>query len=106
MDTTAIEALRRFTIEKELPRRETALFGVRCPYCGKSDRIRRLEDPEALDDSLTIEERLCYSDLWSKVVSPDLSLGVCRFCLNLLELSEDLRKAQELFEYGRVGHED
>jgi hypothetical protein len=44
----AVEELKKFVLEHSLPKTEMALFGILCPYCGKSDRIRQLENPQAL----------------------------------------------------------
>lgn len=77
-----IEALRRFVLERELPKTETALFGVKCPYCGKADRVRRLERPMELRDELSPEDLSAYSDLWEGLARPGKELGVCQFCRN------------------------
>ena len=42
----AVERLKLFAICHGLPQTDMALFGIKCPYCGKSDRIRALEKPD------------------------------------------------------------
>ena len=44
----AAEVLKTFVLTHGLPKTDMALFGIKCPYCGKSDRIRELEEPDAL----------------------------------------------------------
>ena len=36
----ATEVLKTFVLTHGLPKTDMALFGIKCPYCGKSDRIR------------------------------------------------------------------
>ncbi len=90
---SGVEDLKRFALEHELPRRETALFGVMCPFCGKSDRIRALEPPEDLKDEMREEHRDFYSKIWNGLVDEEAILGICRFCNNILKLAEKTRKA-------------
>jgi hypothetical protein len=82
-----IEKLRKFLIEAGLPHTDRALFGVKCPYCGKSDRIRELEPPKLLEDALEINVLTEYDDIWSCFAMPGSVLGVCKFCLNPLRIS-------------------
>ena len=44
----AIDKLKALIIENNLPQTDMSIFGIKCPYCGKSDRIRKLEPPEDL----------------------------------------------------------
>jgi len=87
------EILQRLILEYELPRREQGLFGVMCPYCGKSDRIRLLESPEELDGDLRGTDRVVYSEAWHDLTDRVSSLGICRFCTNVLKLSEGNQNA-------------
>lgn len=97
MDTPdAIEKLRRFLIEHDLPRTDLALFGVRCPYCGKSDRIRGLDAPEDLDGAMETGQVEAYADLWRRLNLSSGGLGVCKFCQNPLRLSPDTSGAEML----------
>jgi hypothetical protein len=82
----AVEAIKQLVIEKNLPKKDMALFGIRCPYCGKSDRIRQLEDPESLNGGLEAHEMAEYESLWQHLTHSKASLGVCKFCLNPLRL--------------------
>lgn len=81
-----VEELKALIIEKSLPRTEVAIYGVRCPYCGKSDRIHRLEEPADLPADIDPEAARRYADLWQRLNPSLSSLGVCKFCLNPLEL--------------------
>ncbi len=97
MDThAAIEKLRMLIIEHDLPRTDLALFGVRCPYCGKSDRIRELDAPESLQGGLARDSADVYSELWERLNPLSNILGVCKFCQNPLRLSSDVACAEVL----------
>ncbi len=81
-----------FTIDLDLPKTDMALFGVMCPYCGKSDRIKPLESPAELVDSIDAAKLAIYSDLWALFNGSNGSaLGVCKFCLNPLKLGSNGR---------------
>lgn len=82
----ALETLEKLIIENGLPRTDMALFGVSCPYCGKSDRIRPLEPPGNGDLDLSDEDRAGYEALWRQLAPPGMGLGVCKFCQNPLAL--------------------
>jgi len=92
----AIEKLRMFILENDLPRTDLALFGVRCPYCGKSDRIRELDAPEILKQDLARDSADAYADLWERLNPLSDILGVCKFCRNPLKLSPDASCAEAL----------
>ena len=97
MDThAAIEQLRTLIITQELPRTDMALFGIRCPYCGKSDRIRQLDAPENLGDALESDHLDAYADLWRRLNPLSDALAVCKFCQNPLRLSPDASGAEVL----------
>ncbi|MFZ0612033.1 MAG: hypothetical protein WAM73_07340 [Desulfobacterales bacterium] len=81
-----VEELKALIIEKSLPRTAVAIFGIKCPYCGKSDRIHRLETPEDLPADIDPEATSRYADLWQRLNPSMARLGVCKFCLNPLEL--------------------
>ncbi len=81
------EDLRNFVIDHNLPATEIALFGVKCPYCGKSDQIRKLESPDELTDTIDGEALAAYKAFFNEINSPDPSIGVCRFCRNCLLLT-------------------
>ncbi len=85
----ATEAIKRLIIECELPRTEMALFGVLCPYCGKTDRIRRLDPPSDLEGVLRAADFNVYKELWHLLVANGGELGFCRFCLTPLRLNMD-----------------
>jgi hypothetical protein len=86
--TEALEALKQFVTLHDLPQTDMSLYGVRCPYCGKSDRIQPLEPPDEAPGHLTHEDRVRYARLWRQVASPDLRLGLCKFCLIPLQLTD------------------
>ncbi len=75
-----IERFRSLIMEMGLPRHDLSLFGVRCPYCGKSDRIRKLEPPGELDAAPAE-----YAQLWARF-GAEGELAVCKFCHHLLRL--------------------
>lgn len=84
----AIEKIKLFVIENDLPKTDMGIFGIRCPYCGKSDRIRKLEPPNELSGHLSPDRLTAYQALWRCFPpAPAACLGVCRFCQNPLELS-------------------
>jgi hypothetical protein len=82
----AVEELKTFVLEHGLPQTDMALFGTMCPYCGKSDRIRQLEEPHALSEKMDSKNRAFYNKLWDRLTRSKGSLGVCKFCQNLLLL--------------------
>jgi hypothetical protein len=90
-----IDKLRIMVIELGLPRTDMALCGIACPYCGKTDRIRELEPPEALDGGLGEHDKILYTVLWRQLAPEDGRLGVCKFCHNPLGLT-DRHQAQPL----------
>jgi hypothetical protein len=91
-----IQRFQQFVIEHGLPKTDMALFGIKCPYCGKSDRIRELEDPAALQEVLQPQDIKKYEELWSYLKQSAGSLGVCKFCNNPLNLLLDEGKAEGL----------
>ncbi len=98
MDTKqALEKLRQFLITHELPKTDVALFGVQCPYCGKSDRIRELEPPEDLTDIIDPEKIKIYTTLWKQFNPSKTVLGVCKFCLNPVRLILGENQARTLY---------
>ncbi len=98
METNAAaEELKTFVLKHDLPKTDLALFGVLCPYCGKSDRIRELEEPGALTAKMDSKNRAIYVNLWGQLIRSKGSLGVCKFCHNLL-LLQDTASALPLYE--------
>jgi len=93
--TDDIDQLRIMAIELGLPLTDMALFGIACPYCGKSDRIRELEPPQAMDGRLGEHNKALYSTLWQRLAPQNGGLAVCPFCHNPLGLT-DRREAQPL----------
>ena len=89
-----IQKFQQFVIEHGLPKTDMALFGIKCPYCGKSDRIRELEDPDDLRESMEPEDIKKYEELWSHLTKSSGSLGVCKFCNSPLNLFLDQGKAE------------
>ncbi|MGD2272887.1 MAG: hypothetical protein PVI06_20995 [Desulfobacterales bacterium] len=83
---SAVEELKKIIIEHGLPKTDMALYGVLCPYCGKSDRIRKLEVPDALQIQMPPRDLDIYKHFWDELVNPDTSLAVCKFCQNPLTL--------------------
>jgi hypothetical protein len=93
----AAEKLKTFVLTHGLPKTDLALFGIKCPYCGKSDRIRELEEPDALSKKIDSENMAIYFSLWDQLARSNGSLGVCKFCQNLL-LLQDQASAAPLYE--------
>jgi hypothetical protein len=77
-----IERLRSLVTEMGLPRHEMAYFGVVCPYCGKSDRIHRLEEPSELDAAPWE-----YHQAWQEFAGEG-ELVLCKFCRQVLRLEQ------------------
>jgi hypothetical protein len=93
----AVEELKTFVLQHGLPQTDMALFGIMCPYCGKSDRIRELEEPDALTEKMDSNNLAIYFNLWDQLTRSKGSLGVCKFCQNLL-LLQDKANAIPLYE--------
>lgn len=92
----AVEKLKALIIKNNLPKTEMALFGIKCPYCGKSDRIHKLESPADLNKAIGTDDLQLYSDLWVRLNPFQKSLGTCKFCLNPVELILDKGSANTL----------
>jgi hypothetical protein len=98
LDTrAAAEELKTFVLMHGLPKTDMALFGIKCPYCGKSDRVRQLEEPAALSRKMDAKQMAVYFDLWGQLTRSNESLAVCKFCQNLL-LLQDKASALPLHE--------
>jgi hypothetical protein len=93
----AVEEFKHFIMEHDLPGADMALFGVRCPYCGKSDRIRELEPPGRLESRFPVDQAARYAGLWSTLADADGRLAVCKFCRNVLAL-DGQQRAVPLYE--------
>jgi hypothetical protein len=93
-----IETLQRLLIEAELPRTDRALFGLKCPYCGKLDRIRELEPPQKLDGALDLSVLTVYKEIWCRFEMAESVLGVCKFCQNPLRITSGGYQAVPLTE--------
>ena len=99
MDTNdVVQHLQRFIIDHGLPRTDMALFGIKCPYCGKSDRIRQLEAPGELQGGIDPEDIKKYAGYWANLTQSEGSLGVCKFCQNPLKVSMEEGRAEALYE--------
>lgn len=89
-----IERFRSLVIELDLPRREVAVCSLKCPYCGKSDRVHKLETPSELEGAP--EE---YLRLWDRY-GAGAGLVVCKFCHQLLRFSEEEGRLSPLVDAG------
>ncbi len=99
MDTNeVVQHLQQFIIDHDLPGTDMALFGIKCPYCGKSDRIRQLEEPEELHGGIDPEDIKKYADFWANFTQSKGSLGVCKFCQNPLKVSMEEGRAEALYK--------
>jgi len=94
----SVQKLRQFVTDHGLPKTDMALFGIKCLYCGKSDRIRQLESPDELCEKIDPKDMKRYSDLWKLFAQSGDSLGVCKFCQNLLKLYMEKGKAEALYK--------
>jgi len=93
----AVDQLQLFIIKHDLPETDLALFNVKCPYCGKSDRIRQLEPPDSLNSRINPQDLTEYTKIWYNFAQPDESLGVCKFCDTPLKLINN-SSAEPLFQ--------
>jgi len=93
----AAESLKSVALEKELPDMEYALFGVRCPYCGKMDRIRPLEPPDRVDRIRLGASFEAYESAWGRLGSSGHGVGVCWFCRNVVVLPPGMSSAEPVF---------
>ncbi len=93
----AVQLLQQFILDHGLPKTDVALFGIKCPYCGKSDRIRQLESPEELHGKSDSEDVQKYSDFWVYFIRSNESLGVCKFCNNPLKIIDKSGNAEPLY---------
>ena len=93
----AADELKTFVLTHDLPRTDMALYGIKCPYCGKSDRIRQLEEPVDLSEKMDSKQMALYLSLWEQLTRSNGSLAVCKFCQNLIRL-QDKASAVPLYE--------
>jgi hypothetical protein len=101
----AVEAFRRFVLDHELPKTNLSLFGLRCPYCGKSDRIKPLENPETLSGELPAESLNEYSRWWKEFTLEGNDLAFCEFCRQPLRLLRGSDRAAPLNEEDTEGED-
>ncbi len=92
----AVEQLKTLIITNGLPQTDMALFGIKCPYCGKSDRIHKLEPPDDLPKSVKAEVAVQYGVLWHQLNPGASLLGVCKFCHYPSELLVKANQAKVL----------
>lgn len=95
-----VETLKDFILKNRLPSNDLALFGVLCPLCGKTDRIRQLESPEELSEIFETDDAgyVIYTQCWETYAKPPLKLGVCKFCNTPLLLDLENMKALWIVE--------
>lgn len=91
-DWQDIEGLRALVLDLGLPQHDLAMFGVSCPYCGKNDRIHKLEKPAELDDPPAL-----YSQGWEQCRDQG-ELVLCKFCRHLLAFDQAAGRAAPLTE--------
>ena len=92
----AVEQLKKLIITHGLPQTDMALYGIKCPYCGKSDRIHKLESPDDLPPRISKDDTIQYGNLWNQLKPVGSVLGVCKFCLNPSELRISAGEAKVL----------
>lgn len=93
MSLSDVVKLKNLILDLALPRADVVLFGVICPYCGKNDRIRRLESPEELAKDLEETTWRNYQQLWNEVQEGEADLAVCKFCHNVIFLNDQKNPA-------------
>lgn len=93
MSLRDVEKLRNLILDLALPRADVVLLGVICPYCGKNDRIRRLEPPEELAQDLEERTWRDYQQLWNELQEGEAGLAVCKFCHNVIFLNNQKNAA-------------
>jgi len=94
----SVHMLQKLVIDNGLPKTDLALFGVKCLYCGKSDRIRQLESPDELQGKINPPDYKTYTELWEHLAISGSSLGICKFCQNILRLYVEMGEAKALYE--------
>ena len=94
----SVDMLQKLVIDNGLPKTDLALFGVKCLYCGKSDRIRQLESPDELQGKINPPDYKTYTELWEHLAISGSSLGICKFCQNILRLYVEMGEAKALYE--------
>jgi hypothetical protein len=87
-----IERFKNLILKMELPKNDYAFFGVRCPYCGKSDRVNPLESPEELEDCP--EE---YRRRWIQFSTRGDPV-ICKFCRQVLSYDKETKQVSPLTE--------
>ncbi len=97
MNLSNVEKLKNLILDLALPRADLVLFGVICPYCGKNDRIRRLEPPEELARDLEETTWRDYQRLWNELQEGKVSLAVCKFCHNVIFLNDQKNPVKPLY---------
>jgi len=97
-DSELIEQLKLFILENSLPMKDLALFGILCPLCGKTDRIRELENPQELQGLLSSETTgfSFYKECWEKFIDAGHTMAVCKFCNTPLKLNLQKMEARIL----------
>ncbi|HYH01830.1 MAG TPA: hypothetical protein VEC37_01910 [Bacillota bacterium] len=95
-----IEKFKNLVMNLGLPVEDIVLFGVLCPYCGKNDRIRPLEQPGNLKGELEEVELTDYQELWIELLNSEVEnngLAVCKFCQNVTFINSDLSAVKPLY---------
>ena len=100
-----VMALQALVMRLGLPKMDYALFGIKCPYCGKMDRICMLDPPGEAQQTMDDEDAGEYARTWSVISQPGCSIGVCKFCNNLLNLN-NTTNAEPLADEHPDGHTD
>ncbi len=77
-----LERLKEILLIYELPRQDLALFGVLCPLCGKTDRIRQVELPHQVKEYHDIPRDVAefYTYIYSACINNEQVMAVCKFC--------------------------
>lgn len=100
MEAGSIEKFKNIVMDLDLPREDSVLFGLVCPYCGKNDRIRPLEPPDDLAEHLESANLESYRELWNGFKqggAEGTGLAVCKFCRNVLLISQTLSAVEAIY---------
>lgn len=100
MKASGIEEIKNVVMDLDLPREDTILFGLVCPYCGKNDRVRPLEPPDELEGQLEKSDLEIYQGLWNNLRrggEKSAGLAVCKFCRNVMRINSNFTAVEAIF---------
>jgi hypothetical protein len=78
----ATDIVRRFWLDRANGISSQEVVLAKCPFCGKTDRIRLIPLDQPKDEPPDQE----YQAAIEMLSSPGGTLGICRFCLNVVQV--------------------